>query len=83
MNRNEMTDAIANSDMPIAIKTLAMIKVNTMSRGEAMKISAIISDCVERIKEGDHIGIANVLSDAGVPEEFIMLIKNIVMKNDA
>lgn len=82
MDRNDMTEAISNSDLPLPIKTLAMIKVNTMGREEASKISAIISDCMERIREGDQVGLANVLADAGVPEEFVILIKNIVMQND-
>ena len=81
MDRNEMSEAISNSDLPMAIKTLAMISVNTMSAKETKRISAIISDCIERIQEEDKTGLANVLEDAGVPEEFVMLIKNIVMQN--
>jgi hypothetical protein len=38
---------------------------------------------MERIREGDQVGLANVLADAGVPDEFIALIKNIVMQNEA
>lgn len=75
LTRTDMQEAIAMAQgLPVPVRMMALLYVNTMSDGELAKIGAFANECFEFVKAGDVEGVKGKLKDAGVPEDFISIV---------
>ena len=82
MTRTEFTDAIAGAiGLPSAVRSLAMVLVNTMSTKAFEEIQVVAGQVLQAIKREDYSELERLMLEAGMPGDLVNTI--VQMARDA
>ena len=82
LSRTEFTDAIAGAvGLPSAIRSLAMLAVNTMRDEAFAEIQEVAGRVLQAIKKEDYEELESLMLEAGMPADLVEMI--VQMARDA